>query len=201
MIKLVRSMTEIIEIVKSIDREILLAVNHSGNAFLDKVMLLISSRFTWIPFYILLAVFIYLKHKKILFSVILAVAVLIFMSDRSSVIIKNTAERYRPCHHVYLSPQLHLPDGCGGLYGFPSSHAANSSALAVFLILIFKSNRKALSFAFIAYCLLVGYSRIYLGRHYFTDVLAGWMLGASCAIVIYLLFQKIIKHVPTKNYP
>lgn len=188
-----------LDLIKSFDREILLAINHSGNEFLDKVMVLISHRFTWIPFYLLLAFLIFKNYKRLFLQALIAAALLIALSDQSSVFLKNTVERYRPCHHAELSLMLNLPDGCGGLYGFPSSHAANTAALAVFLILFFKNNRKIMSTMLITYCLLVGFSRIYLGRHYVTDILSGWMVGAACGLLIYFAFQKTIRYVSQNN--
>lgn len=188
-----------LDLIKSIDREILLAVNHSGNDFLDKVMVLISHRFTWIPFYLLLSVLIFKNYRHQLIYVLIAAAFLIFLSDQLSVFIKNAVQRYRPCYHGEISPLLNQPDGCGGLYGFPSSHAANTAALALFLILFFKSNRKLMSAMMITYCLVVGYSRIYLGRHYVTDVVAGWIVGAACGLLVFFAYQKIINHVNKKS--
>lgn len=184
-----------IDLIKTIDREILLLVNHSGNPFLDNVMVMISHRLTWIPFYLLLAFLIFKNHRQYFIYVLLAAAALILLSDQSSVFLKNAMQRYRPCHHAELSAMLNLPDGCGGLYGFPSSHAANTAALSVFLILLFKKNRKWTGVVMLTYCLLVGYSRIYLGRHYVTDILSGWLVGAACGLLIFFAFQKMINHV------
>ncbi len=188
-----------LDLIKSIDREILLAVNHSGNDFLDKVMVLISHRFTWIPFYLLLAILIFKNYRQQLIYVLIAAAVLILLSDQFSVLIKNAVQRYRPCYHGEIAPLLNLPDGCGGLYGFPSSHAANTAALAVFLILFYQKNRKLICIMMITYCLLVGYSRIYLGRHYVSDILSGWILGAACGLLVFFAYQKIINHVSQKS--
>lgn len=188
-----------LDLIKSLDREILLAVNHSGNEFLDKLMVLVSHRVTWIPFYVLLAVLIFKNYRNQLIYVLIASAVLILLSDQFSVLIKNTVQRYRPCYHAELSSMLNLPDGCGGLYGFPSSHAANTAALAVFMILFYRKKRKLIGTMMIVYCLLVSYSRIYLGRHYVTDVLTGWMVGAACGLLVFFALQKTINYVSQKR--
>jgi undecaprenyl-diphosphatase len=192
-------MRAILEIIKTIDREILLAVNHSGHACLDEVMVLISQRLTWIPLYLLLAVMMFKAGRKNFIYGLLAVAVLILLSDQTSVLIKNSVERYRPCHHAELKSKLNLPDGCGGLYGFPSSHAANTAAISVFLFLFFRQNRKIIGWVMTGYCLLVGFSRVYLGRHYVTDILSGWLLGAAIGLLLFFAFQKIISYGSQKS--
>jgi undecaprenyl-diphosphatase len=186
------------DLIKSIDREVLLAVNHSGNAWLDKLMIMASDRFTWIPFYLLLAFLVFYKHRRQFIYILIAAAVLILLSDQASVFFKNAVQRYRPCHNIELTSLLHLPDGCGGLYGFPSSHAVNTGALSVFLILFFVKYRRTMFIVMSVYCLLVGYSRIYLGRHYVTDILSGWILGALTGLLIYFAFQKIFPYVSKK---
>ncbi|MCC9136856.1 phosphatase PAP2 family protein [Pontibacter silvestris] len=69
-------------------------------------------------------------------------------------------------------------------FSFPSGHATTAMALygmcAYFLVRHFKKNsskRKASSWAGVILILLVGFTRIYLGVHYLSDVLAGFLLG------------------------
>ncbi len=60
---------------------------------------------------------------------------------------------------------------------FPSSHAANASALAWVLS---RRWRKLARLWWLA-AILVSFSRLYLNRHYLSDVLVGLALGAACA--------------------
>jgi undecaprenyl-diphosphatase len=60
---------------------------------------------------------------------------------------------------------------------FPSSHAANAAALAW----IFTRRWRRLAPVFWAAALTVAWSRVYLNRHYLTDVLAGLAIGMACA--------------------
>jgi len=71
---------------------------------------------------------------------------------------------------------------------FPSGHAASTAALAGVVIvlatmLVRRSNlRRAICAAAVLVALVVGLDRVLLGRHFPTDVLAGWLLGATVVL-------------------
>lgn len=70
---------------------------------------------------------------------------------------------------------------------FPSGHAMVSAALATALVLLFWRTawRWPVVGIAIAYIGLVGLSRMYLGVHYPTDVMAGWTAGAAVALAVW----------------
>ena len=78
-------------------------------------------------------------------------------------------------------------------YSFPSGHSTN--AAAVFGSLAANLRRRWLTALAIALPLLAGVSRFVVGAHYPTDVLAGWLLGIICVLVIQLL-QSRVKSTP-----
>lgn len=156
----------------------------------------ITNRFFWIPFYLLLLFFIRKQFGKKIFLILGIVLLLIFSSDQLSVLIKNKVERYRPCHNTEISNQVHTINGCGGQYGFVSSHASNTFALALFLSLIIR--KKSFSILMILWAALVSYSRIYGGVHYPSDILGGALLGLSLAIIWYLIYQNLEKRFSKK---
>ena len=75
------------------------------------------------------------------------------------------------------------------LAGLPSGHAQNT--LVVFLIIASWVNKRWAYACAILLSLLVGFSRIYLGVHFPTDVAAGWILGAVVLCVYFLFSDKI----------
>jgi len=114
------------------------------------------------------------------------------MADQGSVhLFKNVFERLRPCHCEQIRNSIHIVNNhCGGQFGFVSSHATNTFALAIFMSLFFKN--KAVSVLLIIWAIIVAYSRIYLGVHYLGDVLGGAILGIVIAFIVYYLFKKIL---------
>jgi len=107
------------------------------------------------------------------------------LADESSLhLFKNVFERLRPCNEASLKAFIRLPTGrcAGGRFGFVSSHAANTFAVAVFLANLFK--KRWFTAMIILWAAGVSYSRIYLGVHYPGDVLGGAMLGAVCGYAV-----------------
>jgi membrane-associated phospholipid phosphatase len=95
-----------------------------------------------------------------------------------NVILKLLFERDRPVlwQHLILENS----------YSFPSGHAMLSSALAFSLIIIFWHSkwRWYVLAAGIAYTLYIGFTRLYLGVHYPTDIIAGWCVSAAWVIIV-----------------
>jgi membrane-associated phospholipid phosphatase len=104
-----------------------------------------------------------------------------------STIIKRSYDRLRP-YEVYSFIEK-LTDG--GKSSFPSGHTSDAFAIATSLSIIFPKWYVIVP-AYI-WAIAVGYSRMHLGVHYPTDVLAGAMVGACCACLCYLVNNKIKK--------
>jgi membrane-associated phospholipid phosphatase len=86
--------------------------------------------------------------------------------------LKWVFERVRPCRALAEAVKIE-PSGCGGLFSFPSNHAANTAAIAAFLQVLYPKSGW-ITWPIVAF---VGFSRVFIGAHYVTDVLGGWMLG------------------------
>lgn len=97
---------------------------------------------------------------------------------------KELIQRERPPLSSAVPPFEHSPS-------FPSGHTLNAVAVIgviAYLLLLRRSTRRArvaLIVGAVLFAALVGLSRVYLGHHWFTDVLSGWALGAAwLALVI-----------------
>ncbi|NJL17549.1 MAG: phosphatase PAP2 family protein [Nitrospira sp.] len=112
--------------------------------------------------------------------------------------LKWVFERVRPCRALADAVKIE-PSGCGGLFSFPSNHAANTAALAAFLQVLYPKSGW-ITWPIVAF---VGFSRVFIGAHYVTDVLGGWMLGgvigggAAWALLQWPRFRKKLESVVT----
>ncbi len=134
----------------------------------------------------------YLKFGWKVFVVGAFIALLILLGDRISVVMfKDMFERLRPNHNPMLEGLARYVDGCGGKgkFGFVSSHATNSFALAVFSSLLLKSKFKWITIAMLFWAVLVSYSRVYVGVHYPADLFGGAVLGSVVGIVVFRVMK------------
>lgn len=124
--------------------------------------------------------------------ILLAVIILIVLSDQASVILfKETFKRLRPCHNPQIADLVHLVNGCGGKYGFVSSHAANTFALASFMGLVLKKHIPFILIGLLCWAIVVSYSRVYVGVHYVSDVFVGALLGMLIGLLVFFGLKKI----------
>lgn len=183
-----------IEWLKQIDRSIVVTINSWNSPSLDDFFHTVSSRSIWIPLYMLIIFFLVKAYGwRKMFLFLLLTAAVAAIADLSSVFLfKEAIRRYRPSHNLYLHELLHYyrnPDGTlylGGQYGFVSSHATNFAVLVTLVGLSMKRDYPNLVYWLTGITILVCYSRMYLGVHYFTDIAGGLIWGSLIGFIAYL---------------
>jgi undecaprenyl-diphosphatase len=178
-----------LEQLKSIDTDLFLAINGAHASFFDFLMYWASDKLIWIPLYVFFAYLLFRYYGKRAWVLVLLAGLAIALSDIScSQMFKHVFQRPRPCHEPSLEGIVHLVKGhCGGKYGFISSHASNSFALATFLSLLLGKKIRYFTFLIIIWALLLCYSRVYLGVHYPGDVIAGAIWGAGIGAAMFVM--------------
>ena len=191
-----------IDKIEQIDRQLLFAVNGANSPLFDTIMWWVSKPAFGIPFYLL---FIFLLYKsfgwKNTFILVLFAGLAVGLADLSAkYLFKEMFERFRPSQNLEIKGQLHYVNNYhGGMYGFVSSHAANMFCIATLIGLWLKNKKRYLLYFLLIWASLIGYSRIYLGVHYPTDVLCGALLGMLIAFVAYrIIFQTKLINFSTK---
>lgn len=178
------------------DKELLIFLNNLGSTQWDGFWLFVTNKFSSIPLYLVLLYFSYkyfgLKGTGV---IILAIVLLITVTDQTCNLFKHGFMRLRPCKDESLTGLIRIvKSGCGG-YSFFSAHAANSMAVAMFFGLLLKNKVKYLFSILIIWAVVVAYSRVYLGVHFPIDVLTGLICGTIYGSIFYklvtLVFAKI----------
>ena len=201
----------------SLDQQWLLAINGWHAEWADVLMWYVSKSTTWLPLYALLVGFVvykfgiqwYLSTQNTsnyrftallrVFIVLAGFAAAVGLSDFiSSGIIKPWVCRLRPTHEPALAGMLHLVNGyTGGMYGFVSSHAANTMACALLFSLLYRN--KYATVALMLWVALNCYSRMYLGVHYPGDIIGGLLVGTLIAGMTYAVARHLLKRLDARH--
>ena len=178
--------------LSGIDKYILYWFNGSNSLFEDGLVSLLTSGMTWIPLYIALF-YLVMKNNDTMGQIMLIVGsiilCIILTGGIDDIFIKPWIGRVRPCNDPDINAHLNLITGqVESGFSFFSAHAANTMSLAVFLCLLIKDS--IFKIVMIGWSLLNGWSRLYLGVHFPSDVLFGFLYGAVLGIIIFSFYKR-----------
>lgn len=179
------------------DTSIFLALNGLHASVWDTFMYIFSSRWVWVPAYVLTAVMLVrIAGWRSGILIVLCTAAAVALSDQTcATFIRPYVQRLRPANPDNpISYLVHIVNGYrGGSYGFPSCHAANTFAFAMTLAMIVR--KRSIVITVFLWAVLNCYSRIYLGVHYPGDLLVGAAIGTIFGFIMSLVYTNLTRNI------
>lgn len=162
---------------------ILYALQELHSPIMDKIMIFITQLgddgLFWIGIGIVCLVM--KKHRRMGLQVLMS---MLFTFIIGNLILKNLFARQRPCA---IDPSIELIIPYPSEFSFPSGHTMNgvTAAMALFL------NNKKIGIPALMIAALIAFSRMYHFVHFPTDILGGFCVGFTVAIVVNYVFDKV----------
>ena len=180
-----------------IDRSVLAFFNGSDSLFVDNLAVILTSGLTWIPLYLSL-LYVVIKNNDTMKQIMLVVGCVILsiiLSDgMADFIVKPMVERLRPSNDPFIKYTVNVVnDMRGSSYSFFSAHASNTFCAAMFFSLLVRN--KVFVITMVSWSLVNCWTRMYLGLHYPSDILAGLVWGGISGSLAYYVYIKSYLHI------
>lgn len=183
-------MNEFIDQFLPVERHLFFVLNGSDSPFLDNLMWTYTRPIAWMPLFLFLIFMMFYKtpYKEAILTLVLFLLVFGISDFVSSSIFKPLFHRFRPTHYPGFEEYIDIVRNYrGGKYGFISGHACTSFGIATFISLIFRY--KWVTITSMLWAPINSYSRIYLGVHFISDIVAGAIVGAMIAFLFFELYK------------
>lgn len=186
--------------IHEFDQRLTLEINSWDSAITDPIWQFFSDIPVWIPMYVFIVGCLIwrLGWKKGLIITLAAVATFGFC-DQFSNFIKDLVCRVRPLNDAYmLENGLNVLEGASRSFSFFSAHSANAFGLATSTLIGFRLDKRLKYKGYAAWmyfwAAMVALSRVFVGKHYLGDIIAGAFIGAAAGFI----FASIAKHIITR---
>ncbi|MBQ2113443.1 MAG: phosphatase PAP2 family protein [Bacteroidales bacterium] len=186
--------------IHELDQRITLEINSWDSAITDPIWQFFSDIPVWIPMYVfIVGCLIWRLGWKRGLIMTLAAAATFGFCDQFSNLIKDLVCRVRPLNDAYmLENGLNVLEGASRSFSFFSAHSANAFGLATSTLIGFRLDKRLKYKGYAAWmyfwAAMVAISRVFVGKHYLGDVIAGALIGAAAGFV----FASIAKHIITR---
>lgn len=189
------------EFLFNLDRSVFLFLNNLGTESWDGFWLLITKQINWIPIFLIILYLVFKNYGwRHSILIILMIGLLMLITDQSTnYFFKFHFERLRPGSNPDLVGLMRAVK-TSSTFSFISGHASNSMAACFFLYTVLKSRVKYIEIMFL-WPLVFAYSRIYLGLHYPSDILVGYIWGILMALLVLQLYKFLRdKYFPNREH-
>lgn len=185
--------------IHEFDQRLTLEINSWDSAITDPAWQFFSDIPVWIPMYVLIVAGLFwrLGWKKGLIMTLAAAATFGFC-DQFSNLIKDLVCRVRPLNDAYmLENGLNVLEGASRSFSFFSAHSANAFGLATSTLIGFRLDERLKYKGYAAWmyfwAAMVALSRVFVGKHYLGDIIAGAFIGAAAGFIFASIARLIIK--------
>ena len=184
-----------LELIQTMDESVLLFIQEQLRfSFLNGAMVLVSTLGNGGMIWILLSVVLTAIPKTRKMGILALLSLLVCFLVNNGVL-KNMVARPRP--YTQLAELVMLME-CPADHSFPSGHTCAAFSVAGSLVWSGGKGRWKLWLAPLVLAVLTGWSRLYVGVHFPTDVLMGCFIGlaGSCLVTKYLspVYDRMIRH-------
>ena len=183
-------MNEFIDQFLPVERHLFFVLSGSDSPFLDNLMWTYTRPIAWMPLFLFLIFMMFYKtsYKEAILTLVLFLLVFGISDFVSSSVFKPLFHRFRPTHYPGFEEYIDIVRNYrGGKYGFISGHACTSFGIATFISLVFRY--KWVTITSMLWASINSYSRIYLGVHFISDIVAGAIVGAMIAFLFFELYK------------
>ena len=172
----------------SLDKTIYNSIKNLRTSYLNDIVIVITKLGNALPVTLICIVYFILKPKE--GKYVIACVITAFLMN---LLLKNIVARTRP-NSLWLIKETG--------FSFPSGHAMASMSLYGMILYFINVNniqyKKLITTLLSGLIILVGLSRVYVGVHFPSDILAGFSLSFSIVLIYCYLYQKEVEYVSKK---